>query len=123
MEKLPLDVHGSASSHLRDEVIPLEDLKWSLICVAFMDPANRTKGQFESFDGPQPHHLLVKASYPPCWIDSPLVHIPLIGPGLNIGLGILRNLDTTYEDVADFLAADLDSGSQEWVGLKLGIKD
>jgi len=31
--------------------------------------------------------------------------------------------ETTYEDVAEFLAGDLEWGGEEWVGKKVGMKE
>jgi hypothetical protein len=104
------------------EAIPLNDLRWSLLAIAMMDPSNPKQGPFEPLDVPQPHGLLVKATSPPGWEKTWLGSVPVIGPYLNVfyvGLVIYR---TKYEDVADFLAEDLETGSEEWVGKKVGLK-
>ena len=42
---------------------------------------------------------------------------------MNIAFIILTVCTMKYEDVADLLAGDLASGSEEWVGMKVGMKD
>lgn len=104
------------------EAIPLSELRWSLLAIGIMDPLNPKQGVFELLDKPHHHDLLVKATSPPGWEKTWLGSVPLIGPYLNwlyVGLVIYR---TKYEDVADFLAEDLESGSEEWVGKKVGVK-
>jgi hypothetical protein len=104
------------------EAIPLSELRWSLLAIGMMDPSNPKQGVFELLDEPYHHELLVKATSPPGWEKTWLGSVPLTGPYLNwlyVGLVIYR---TKYEDVADFLAEDLESGSEEWVGKKVGVK-
>lgn len=49
--------------------------------------------------------------------------LPFIGVYLNLWVVIFGQFGTKYEDVADFFAEDLENGSQEWVGLRVGMKD
>jgi len=118
------------------EANPTEDLRWSLLGVAQMVPSNpafapftppprrpNKEGVFGLLDAPQPHNLMLKATAPPAWENTWLLKIPWIGPYLNLFVIVLWQYQTKYEDVADFLAEDLKSGSEEWVGLKVGMKE
>ena len=105
------------------ESIPISDLRWSLICVGIMVPANPKQVTFDLLNAPKPHNLLLKASYPPGWQNTWLLNIPWIGVTLNMAFIILTACTTKYEDVADLLAGDLASGSEEWIGMKVGMKD
>jgi hypothetical protein len=49
--------------------------------------------------------------------------IPFIGVFLNLWVVIFGQYTTTYEDVADFLAEDLEVGSEKWIGKRVGMKD
>lgn len=105
------------------ESVPLSDLRWSLICVALMKDGDTSKAAFELLDAPKHHNLVLKATSPPAWENTWLMWIPLIGMFLNLWVVILTQYTTTYEDVADFLAEDLESGSEEWIGMRVGYKD
>lgn len=88
-----------------------------------MKPANPNQGVFELLDTSSHHNLLLKAKSPPAWEDTWLRTIPIIGMFLNFLVVVLGQFNTKYEDVADFLAEDLESGSEEWVGMRVGMKD
>lgn len=118
------------------EAVPLSDLRWSLICVAMMVPSkpayspvshgpgsSSKENLFGLLQAPHPHNLLLKADSPPAWENTWLVKIPWIGHFLNIFAVMFSQYKTKLEDVADFLAGDLASGSDEWVGKKVGMKD
>ena len=105
------------------EAVPLSDLRWSIICVAMMFAANSKQGKFELLDAPCHHNLLLKATSPPAWENTWLTKIPVIGFYLNLWILVFFSFDTIYEDVADMLAADLESGSKEWIGMKVGMHD
>lgn len=49
--------------------------------------------------------------------------IPFMGVFLNLWVVLFKQYTTRYEDVADFLAEDLESGSQKWIGMRVGMKD
>lgn len=105
------------------ESVPLSDLRWSLICVALMEQRDPNQGIFEPLDAPKHHNLVLKASSPPSWEDTWVMWILLIGVFLNLWVVLFGQYTTTYEDVADFLSEDLESGSEEWVGKRVGMKD
>lgn len=119
------------------EAIPLEELQWSLICVANMVPSNpgfapftpgprkpNKDGVFGLLSAPQTHNLLAGSTSPPGWKDTWLVRIPWVGVFLNLVVVILWQYETKYEDVADLLAEDLAAGgSSQWVGMRVGMKD
>lgn len=104
------------------ESIPLTDLRWSLICVSAMYPLDPKQGLFEPLETPRNHNLLLKASSPPAWEGSWAEKIPFIGRYLEFWVCLLSYW-TIYEDVADFLAEDMGIGSEEWIGLRVGMKD
>lgn len=83
-----------------------------------MRPASST---IEKLDTTRKHQLLISASAPPAWEDHWVRNIPVIGPYLNLIIAI-STYTTELEDVADFLAEELESGSLEWVGTKVGMK-
>ncbi|RDL35941.1 Uncharacterized protein BP5553_06553 [Venustampulla echinocandica] len=98
--------------------ISLSKLRWSLLCVGMMVPA---RPKIEPLSAPRRHKLLLKDGEPPAWKDSYLRRVPLIGDYLNVVPAIL-NHTTELEDVADFLAEDLELGSTEWLGKSVGLK-
>jgi len=100
------------------EAVPLFTLQWSMLCVAVMKPATHA---IEPLATPRKHKLLVGAGTPPGWVDSWVKGMPLVGVYLNLVIGVARST-TELEDVADFMAEDLESGSGEWMGKKVGIK-
>lgn len=75
----------------------------------------------EPFDAPRTHSLLLKADMPPAWKDHWMKNVPLVGVYLNLIIG-LAGYTTELEDVADFLAEDLEMGRVEWVGKKVGMR-
>ena len=88
-----------------------------------MKPASPNQGAFELLDAPNHHNLALKATAPPAWENTWVMMIPFIGVFLNLWVVLLGQYTTGYEDVADFLAEDLDSGSQKWIGMRVGMKD
>lgn len=121
MFKLAKEQHDGVRAVV--EPIPLAELRWSLICVATMQPSNPNQGLFGIIDTPKPHNLLLKATSPPAWQSSWLSKVPFVGSFLILLLASLSVYVTKYEDVADFLAEDLEKGGDEWVGKKVGMKD
>lgn len=105
------------------ESVPVSDLRWSLISVAIMKPGNQNQGVFQLLDAPRHHNLVLKATSPPAWENTWVILIPLIGVFLNLWVVLFRQYTTTYRDVADFLAEDLEDGSEEWIGMRVGMKD
>lgn len=104
------------------EAIPVEQLKWSLFGVAWLWPAEKKQGLYEPLNAPRTHDLMVKSKIPPDWEESWLRYVPFIGGFLNLLYAIAARYGAKYEDVADFLAEDLENGSQEWVGERVGVK-
>jgi hypothetical protein len=88
-----------------------------------MHPANPKQGVFQPLKAPEPHNLVVKATVAPGWESSWLEKVPLIGRYLYVWLFAVWTYTTKYEKVADFLAEDLERGSEEWVGMKVGYKE
>jgi len=91
--------------------------------VAMMNPTDPKQTVFGLLEEPRGHNLLVQHTSPPAWENTWLFKIPWIGPILNLCVLIFGKYNTKYEDVADLLAGDLASGSSEWVGKKVGMRD
>ena len=102
------------------EAIPLSSLSWSLICVAMMYPASPVV-EIRPLNTPRAHKLLLAAGSPPGWEDHWVRNVPLVGVYMNLLISVASHT-TELEDVADFVAEDLESGSDEWVGKRVGIK-
>jgi hypothetical protein len=75
----------------------------------------------ELLAAPRKHRLVLKADEPPGWVDHWVRSVPLVGRYLNL-LMVVPQYTTELEDVADFLAEDLESKSMDWVGKKVGMK-
>lgn len=105
------------------EAVPLSELRWSLICVGMMYPAEPQQKMFDLLEEPRGHNLALGAGAPPGWESSWLARVPVIGLGLDLWYQMFWQYTTVLEDVADLLAGDMASGSEQWVGVKVGIKD
>jgi len=104
------------------QAVPLSELTWSLLAIGGMYPSNRKQGLFEPIVSRKSHDLLVKAGSPPAWETTWLECLPFIGHFLNFFYIFITRFQTKYEDVAEFLAEDLKTGSGEWVGKTVGVK-
>ncbi|RFU35664.1 hypothetical protein B7463_g701, partial [Scytalidium lignicola] len=102
------------------ESISSDDLKWSLLCVSIMKPESP---QIKPLSSPRNHNLLIGTDMPPGWQDHWVRYIPFIGAILNLGVEVIRGYKAYYEDVADFMAEDLESESMPLVGQRVGYKD
>ena len=100
------------------EAVPVSDLRWSCLCVAMMKPA---LSEVEPLAAPRRDNLVLMADEPPGWVDSWIRNVPVVGDYLNLLL-MIPQYTTELEDIADVLAADLESRSEEWVGRKVGMK-
>ena len=108
------------------ESYPLASIRWSLLCVAMMHPANPTQGLFEPLPSPPPpHNLILQATSPPAWKDTWVSRIPLLGKYIDLWGVILSDYGTKYEDVADFVAGSFEEEGEgeEWIGMRIGMKD
>ncbi len=101
------------------DTIPTSALRWTLLAISMMHPADAKQGVL----GLRPHNLLVQADTVPDWQESWLSRIPLIGWYLNTIVAVGITYATVYEEVADFLAEDLEKGNDEWVGKKVALKE
>lgn len=101
------------------EPIPISSLRWSLLAITQMHPADR-----KNVTTPRSHNLVASAGTPPDWpVHTWLEKIPLIGWHLNLLFVASVTYATVYEEVADFLAEDLEVGGEEWVGKKVALKE
>jgi hypothetical protein len=103
--------------------IPTTSLRWSLLAITWMQPQNPAQGLFMPLAAPTSHNLLVSADELPDWQPTWISRIPIMGWYLNILMAMTITYATVYEEVADFLAADLESGSSEFVGKKVALKE
>ena len=102
------------------KAIPTTDLKWSLLCVAMMQPESN---KVETLSAPRHHNLAVAASLPPEWQDHWIRSVPFMGLYLNI-VPTVKSYTTKLEDVADMIAEDFEKGSRTaFVGELVGMKD
>ncbi|KAF8862876.1 hypothetical protein BDZ45DRAFT_798782 [Acephala macrosclerotiorum] len=105
------------------ETIPTTDLRWSLLAIAMMYPIDPKQGLFKPIDKVKSHGLLVSAGSPPGWKDHWLGRLWWIGPYLNVWRAVFADYSTHYENVADFLAEDMERGGDEWIGKRVALKE
>lgn len=84
-----------------------------------MVPASKT---IESLDSPQGNALVAAKDKPAGFRDFYISWIPFLGP-LITTVGNAGRYNTTLEDCADFIAADLKSGENTYVGHRVGVYD
>lgn len=96
-----------------------EHLQWSLFCPSVMLPASKT---IEPLDTPHGNPLLTTKDEPPSFQDFYISWIPFLGP-LITTMGNASRYNTKLEDCADFIAADLRSGENTFVGHRVGVFD
>lgn len=95
-------------------------LSWSLFCANQMNPRSEVIDYSERA-GTGAEDLVAGADFPPAWSKT-LQWVPLVGTYLNI-LAQMQNYFTPLEDVADFIAKDLDSGLEsELAGKRVAVK-
>lgn len=66
--------------------------------------------------------LIGNAETPPLWRDSWLKHVPFVGKILVCLMNAMR-YQTTLEQNAEFIAADLELDGSQWVGMRVGTID
>lgn len=88
-----------------------------------MYPINPNQGAFTPIEEIKPHGLLVAAGSPPGWKDHWLGRVWWIGPYLNVWRAALCDYNTHYENVAEFLAEDVERGGDTWVGKKVALME
>ncbi|KAF1968719.1 NAD(P)-binding protein [Bimuria novae-zelandiae CBS 107.79] len=92
---------------------------WSMICPSTMTPES---SDFSVPTKSSHARLTAGAGTPPLWQDSWLKHIPLVGKPIVAAMNANR-YDTTLEQCADFIAADLETRDSQWIGAPVGIID
>ncbi|KAL8828834.1 MAG: hypothetical protein Q9170_006430 [Blastenia crenularia] len=96
---------------------PIENLPWSQFAPSQMVPASQ---EITLLEAPRGNPLVAKNDSPPEWILTYLSSIPYLG----VFFDALRNgmrYNTTLEDCADWLAADLSKEKSEHVGHRVGV--
>jgi hypothetical protein len=66
--------------------------------------------------------LIPAGDTPPRWRNSWVHYIPLIGKTLVTMMNAMR-YQTTLEQSAEFIAADLESHESQWIGKRVGTID
>lgn len=124
--KLTMAQHDATRAVVQD--IPTTELRWSVLAISAMRPANAKQGLFEPLDAPRGHKLLARAGKLPDWHESWIAWIPVVGWYFDMIFAAYGRYMTVYEDVADFLAGDLESGGDggegsAFVGKKVALKE
>lgn len=108
--------------------IPLTELRWSVLCVGMMtsESARMVRESGASvpvglWDKPRAGPLLVKVGEPPGWESSWPAELPIVGRYLDVVSGIGKHT-AEYEDVAAFIAEDLERGHGGVEGCFVGYK-
>jgi len=99
--------------------LPPNTVDWSLLCPALLTP--------ESSDLSVPTKasqgaLIANAATPPSWQHSWIKFIPFIGRAIEIAMNASR-YETTLEQIAEFIASDLESFDSRWIGTTVGVID
>ncbi|KAL8779150.1 MAG: hypothetical protein Q9213_007076 [Squamulea squamosa] len=96
---------------------PKENLQWSMLAPSAMLPARK---EITLLETPRGNPLVAQNDTVPEFSPSFLTSVPYIGVYADIIKNMMR-YNTTLEDCANFLAADLTKGESEHVGHKVGI--
>ncbi|RMX78780.1 hypothetical protein D0869_08811 [Hortaea werneckii] len=94
-------------------------IDWSMLCPLTM------KAKSSDLSSPtktKQGKLTANATTPPLWHNSRLRLIPLLGKPLTVARNANR-YETTLEQNADFIAADLESFESKWSGCTVGVID
>lgn len=94
-------------------------VKWSVLCPATLTPDSLN---LDVQTDPQRNRLVASGSTPPLWRHSWIGYIPFIGRVVEAAMNASR-YDTTLEQVAEFIASDLDSDESPWIGMLVGVID
>ena len=71
--------------------------------------------------GKIPSDFAVSADVPPRWNEKKMKWVPLLGSYLNI-FSQMNGYTAPLEGVTDFIAADLESKTSQFVGKRVGYK-
>lgn len=71
-------------------------------------------------DAPRGNSLNASADVPPDFINSYFHNIPYVGPFISL-VGNFPKYGVALEDVADLIAADLETGDTTFVGHRVGV--
>ncbi|KAL8841913.1 MAG: hypothetical protein Q9170_000693 [Blastenia crenularia] len=96
---------------------PAGNLEWSLLAPSAMTPANK---EIRLLEAPRGNPLVARNHTMPDWTRTFLSAVPYLGMAADIMVNMMR-YNTTLEDCADFMAADLAKGAREHVGHRVGI--
>jgi hypothetical protein len=90
-----------------------------------MQDAPRKSKVLDVLEAPRHHDLIIQSTILPDWEWSWLSKLPYIGElfkRFEWLLIVIFQYDAFYEDVADFVAEDLEVGGQLRVGMEVGYK-
>ena len=103
------------------EKVSTDDLEWSLLCVAWMQPASQTIDVLD--DVLARHHNLVTGTDELVdWHGSWVGNVPMIGRFLDL-FWCFSDFTTKLEDVANLIAEDLENGEKKFVGCLVSMKE
>jgi len=94
-----------------------------MFCPSVMTPADKDN-KLDLSLRPRGNNLNVGKDVPGKWFYPGLSRIPLVGHLMGFMINATTNLNTTLEDCADWIAADLEQGlDSEFVGHRAGPYD
>lgn len=109
--------HAQTHAHLSS--LPVQNIQWSMFCPSVMAPKETSIKE----DIPEKGNGLKAEKDVPAGFHSwGIDWIPFIGPLVTV-LGQAGKYNTSLEDCADWIAADLADGEAEFVGHRVGIID
>ena len=95
---------------------PASAVRWSVLCPSGISPRSKEIREVEKGNS-----LVAKAEYGPLWTSAQRYRsIPIVGGLVECIAGMAAHM-VYFEDLADFMAADLAGGSDEWAGKLVGI--
>lgn len=102
--------------------VSVEDIPWSLVCPAKMEPLSATILSVEEHASLQESRrpLLVAVKTPPGWKKASLTALPGLGMYLDIVSNAFRYA-VKLEDVAEYMAQELVRPSEEITGNRVGL--
>ncbi|RMY82657.1 hypothetical protein D0862_11939 [Hortaea werneckii] len=116
---IPLYVAHRQNLRLIKTSSPSTLIDWSMLCPMTM------KAKSSDLTSPtktRQGKLTANATTPPLWHNSRLRLIPFLGKTLTVARNANR-YETTLEQNADFIAADLESFESKWSGCAVGVID
>ena len=96
--------------------LPPKVIDWSMYCPNTMVPESSSPTTTTQTK------LIASGDMPPLWHDFWVRYIPLVGKTLVCMMNAMR-YQTTLEQSAEFIAADLEMYESPWIGKRVGTID